>query len=184
MHLFQRSAFSICHFDPVLFQKLGRDSVAGNERAGKRAVVYRSAAAGRAVRLEHGSFDAEKLCARPSAARAPFSNCSVTSAPVFETTLSPRRSDGVRGVGSPPQHSGTHGDKLKSFAQRRYLGIRHAVIAAVILAVKAQQACGYQNFLFHRLLSPSTAPQTPPIICVSCETLSLSITPSTISLPR
>ena len=49
----------VCNYYAVLFQKLGRDSVAGNECAGKRAVVYRSAAAGWAVRLEYGSFYAE-----------------------------------------------------------------------------------------------------------------------------
>ena len=105
MHFFQRSAFSSVTLTPCFFR-----SSAVTPSPGTSVPVNEPSYI---VPLpQDGLFDlstaalTEKLCARLSVARAPFSNCSVTSAPVFETTLSPRRSAGVRGVGSPPQHSG------------------------------------------------------------------------------
>ena len=161
------------------------DAVAGDALPGKAAVVDLAAAAGGAVAFEQGALRPVPFRETQRERRALLKGRRHIAPVAADNALAPALTGFARGRESARRLRADR-DQAEAPAQSVKRLRRQGVVPAAVLAVKAHEAGAYkQDFhsAYLRMLRPRKAPQRPPMMCVSWETLSARVTPLTTSPP-
>lgn len=136
------------HRDALPAQQLRRHAPALHHRSGEGAVIDLPGTAGGAALLQNGRLRPVSR-ARRTTSSAPRRKASVTSPPSLANTPPFRRSEGSRGVGSPPKISPHTG--ITSWRAAQLLHQRVELAPAVVAAGHSQQTRTDQQL--HRSIS-------------------------------